>query len=208
MAEGSETKYKDFLAAQRSRLVARTDLQRFKTGVASDSFHSYDPREKVRFHRLAGAWCCSMGVVYTEPGCGRLTYGALKEGVLSLVWRPLLCVWARIRCRAEIHQSRAAVAFDASGVGYSSVSTLTFALYRETSENGRVSLTAREKLAAAPRQSAATFSTLGSSRPQPLARVAPSASAGLDGNDRPLGAFIARCVERCSSGVYSLTEHL
>lgn len=40
--------FASFLASQRTRLVRRTDLQTFKTGDASDSFHSYDPREKVR----------------------------------------------------------------------------------------------------------------------------------------------------------------
>jgi hypothetical protein len=35
------------MASQRSRLVTR-DLQKFKTASGTDSFHSYDPREKVR----------------------------------------------------------------------------------------------------------------------------------------------------------------
>ncbi len=40
------TEFSNFIAAQRSRLVKR-DLQTYKTGTAADSFHSYDPREKV-----------------------------------------------------------------------------------------------------------------------------------------------------------------
>lgn len=48
--------FASFLASQRTRLVRRTDLQTFKAGNASDSFHSYDPREKVSYKRgLAGA---------------------------------------------------------------------------------------------------------------------------------------------------------
>jgi hypothetical protein len=45
-AGGART-YSDFMASQRSRLVTR-DLQKFKTASGTDSFHSYDPREKVR----------------------------------------------------------------------------------------------------------------------------------------------------------------
>ncbi len=44
---GAGKTYADFMSAQRARLVVRADLTRFKTGTGSDSFHSYDPREKV-----------------------------------------------------------------------------------------------------------------------------------------------------------------
>jgi len=46
-SSGENKTYADFMAAQRSRLVTRTDLQKFKAASGTDSFHTYDPREKV-----------------------------------------------------------------------------------------------------------------------------------------------------------------
>lgn len=51
---GENKTYADFMAAQRSRLVTRTDLQKFKAASGTDSFHTYDPREKVRIIAIVG----------------------------------------------------------------------------------------------------------------------------------------------------------
>jgi hypothetical protein len=61
--------YADFMAAQRARLVTRADLTKFKTGTGSDSFHSYDPREKVRRTRRGAAESATPGFAMRSGIC-------------------------------------------------------------------------------------------------------------------------------------------
>jgi hypothetical protein len=84
MAEGGN--FGDFMASQRARLVARTDLQRFKAAGGSDSFHSYDPREKVRPEAAHAAGCA---VRWPRRAGGRATTPASAA-------RPARCRISRV----------------------------------------------------------------------------------------------------------------